>query len=299
MKSRRILRTLLPAVALAGLTTARAADSLVIAEVGEKSVSASDLAPLFAGFTDSQRDALKQNPAALNQAVRLVLLQKVLLQEAEGAGWDKTPEVAAELARLRDRAVAESYLRTVAKVPDSYPSDAELKAAYEARKATFLVPRQLQLAQIYIAEPKGADKATADKTKSQVETLGKKLKQPNADFAALAREESEERQTAARGGEVGWVAENALQPEIRSRLGAKGSVTEAIRVGDGWFFVKVLDVKEARTPSFDEAKDQLARAMKAERFKQNQEAYLAKLAQQHPMAINELALTKLLEEPKQ
>ena len=282
-----------------GLASAQAANTDIIAEVGAQPVSASDLAPYFENFTTGQRDALKQNPAALNQTVRMLLLQQALLKEAETAGWDKNPEVAEELARLRQRAIAESYLRTVSKVPDNYPSEAEVKTVYDARKSSLLVPRQYQLAQIYVANPKTGDKATDEQIRTQVDSIAKKLKQAGADFAAIARAESEERQTAARGGEVGWVAEASLQPEIRTKLGAKGSVTEAIRLGEGWYFVKVLDVRESRIPTFDEAKDQISRAMKAERFKQNQEAYLAKLAQQNPVSLNELSLSKLLDTPKQ
>lgn len=301
MKLTSLPQSLLPGLAVLGLSfsTARAADSDIIAEIGTQTVNASDLTPYFDTFTISQRDALKQNPAALNQTVRMILLQKVLLKEAEGSGWEKQPEVAEELARLRQRAIAESYLRTVAKVPEGYPTEAEVKAVYEARKGSLSVPRQFQLAQIYIANPKTTDKATEEQARTQLDAVGKKLKQAGADFAAIARSESEERQTAARGGEVGWVAEGSLQPEIRTKLGAKGSVTEPIRLGEGWYFVKVLDIRESRTPTFDEAKDQIARAMRAERFKQNQETYLAKLAQQNPMSINELALSKLLATPKQ
>lgn len=295
------LSSLLPLAAIGlglTLTAAPAADTDVIAEVGTQPVNVGELVPFFETFTAGQKDALKQNPSALNQTVRLLLLQKVLLKEAEASGWEKQPEVAEELARLRQRAIAESYLRTVAKVPDGYPGEAELKAFYDARKGSLVVPRQFQLSQIYIANPKTADKATDEQARAQIEAVGKKLKQAGADFAAIARTESEERQTAARGGEVGWVAEASLQPEIRAKLGAKGSVTDAIRMGEGWYFIKVLDVRESRTPTFEEAKPQLAKAMKAERFKQNQEAYLAKLQQQNPMSINELALSKLLDTPK-
>lgn len=301
MKKLSFSQAILPGVAALGLSLGgvHAAGTDIIAEVGAQPVNIDELAPYFENFTASQRDAFKQNPSALNQTVRLLLLQQVLLKEAETAGWDKQPEVAEELARLRQRAIAESYLRTVAKVPEGYPTDAEVKTVYEARKGTLVVPRQLQLAQIYIADPKAADKATSEKARAQIDAVAKKLKQSGADFAAIARTDSEESQTAARGGEIGWVAEASLQPEIRTKLGAKGSVTEAIRLGEGWYFVKVLDVRESRTPTLDEVKDQLAKAMRAERFKQNQEAYLAKLAQQNPMSINELALSKLLETPKQ
>ena len=126
------------------------------------------------------------------------------------------------------------------------------------------------------------------------------MKVKQGDFAALARAESDEPQSAARGGEIGWLQESAIQPEIRTKVSslAKGAVSDSIQLGDGWYFVKVLDIREPRTATLDEVRDQLKKVLRAERARLNREAYLAKLQQQNPMAINELALSKLLEPSK-
>lgn len=289
-----MLRSIL-ATALALATTLQAQDA-VIARVGDNEIKIEQIKPFLTGLTADEKAALESNPALLSQTVRTLILQQILFKEALAAGWDKSPEVVAQLERLRQGAIAESYIQSIAKVPEGFPTDAEVQAAYDARKDNLLVPKQLRLAQIYIAAPQG-DKASDEKAKARIETVAKSLKAPNADFAAIARDQSEERESASRGGEVGWLAESSIQPEIRAKVSSltKGGTTDPIRLGDGWYVVRVLDVKDAHTATLPEIKDRLVAALRAERIRQNREAYLAKVQQQNPVALDELGLTKLLQ----
>ena len=280
-------------ILLAAAVTLRAQEATtIIAKVGDTELKAKDLAPYLASLSADDRAALTRNPALLNQVVRSLILQQVLLKEALSANWDKRPEVVEQLERLRKNAIAEDYLATVAKVPDNYPGDTELKAAYEARKDQLQLPKQYQLAQIFI----GADDANAQ---ANLDAVTKALKAANADFAAIAKDKSQEAQSAARGGEIGWLTAAAVQPELRDRLAnaAKGTVTEAIRLPDGWHIIKVLDVRDPRTATLEEVKPRLIEVLRNERAKSNREAYLAQLQQKNPVSLNELALSSLLKEP--
>jgi parvulin-like peptidyl-prolyl isomerase len=287
------------ALGLGLMLSAGFAQDGAIARVGSEDIPAARVKGYLENLGATERAALEKNPALLNQAVRTLILQQILLKEALAAGWDKQAEVVAQLERLRQGAIAESYLETVAKAPDDYPGDAELQATYDARKAELVMPKQVQVAQIYIAAPK-EDKEAAAKAKAKIEAIEQKVRQAGGDFAAIARAESDETESAARGGEVGWLQEASLQPEIRQQVSAlkKGEAGKPVQLGDGWYLVKVLDVKEASTATLDEVREQLKRAMRAERARQNREAYLAKLQQQNPMAINELALANLLKPEK-
>jgi parvulin-like peptidyl-prolyl isomerase len=288
-----MIRFVLPLIPLLAASIAQAAED-VIARVGDTEIKAAEVKPYLANVSAEEREALIKNPAALSQAVRTLILQQILFKEALAAGWDKNPGIVEQIERLRQGAIAESYLQSVAKIPDSFPSEEEIKTVYEARKDDLKVPKQLRLAQIYVAVPKEADKASQDKAKARIDEIAKAVK--SGDFAAVARDKSDERETATRGGEVGWLAEAQIQPEIRSKVSAlaKGAVTEPIRLTDGWYVVKVLDVKDPHTATLDEVKDQLARALRADRARATREAYLSKLQQQTPIALDELGLTKLL-----
>jgi len=285
---------LLTLATLCAATSLYAQDA-VIARVGDNEIKIEQIKPFLTGLTGEEKAALESNPALLSQTVRTLILQQILFKEAIASGWDKSPEVIAQLDRLRQGAVAESYIQSIAKVPEGYPSDAEVQTAYDARKDSLLVPKQLRLAQIYIAAPQG-DKDADEKAKARIEAVAKSLKASGSDFAAIARDQSEERESASRGGEVGLIAESSIQPEIRAKVSSlpKGGTTDPIRLGDGWYVVRVLDVKDAHTATLPEIRDRLVAALRADRIRQNREAYLAKLQQQNPVALDELGLTNLL-----
>jgi peptidylprolyl isomerase len=153
--------TTLAILAAVSLTVpVRAADS-VIARAGDRDITIAQIQPYLYSLSEADRAALKQNPAALSQAVRTLILQQVLLKEANNADWDDKSETQALLARVRDAAIAESYLESVTKVPADFPSDAEVKEVYDARKAELTLPKQYRLAQIFIANGTDAAKAKA------------------------------------------------------------------------------------------------------------------------------------------
>jgi parvulin-like peptidyl-prolyl isomerase len=268
----------------------------VIARVGDTEVRLDEIRASIQSLDAREQAALARDPSLLNQTVRTLLMRRVVLKEALAKHWDTEPAVATLIQRARDNAVVESYLQSVSKPPDSYPSETELQAAYDARKSQLLVPRQFRIAQIYIALPKNADKATTEKAQTKLDTIKKSLHQPGADFASVAKAQSEEPESATRGGELGWLTENQIQPEVRSQLGSltKNSISEPIRLDDGWHILRVIDIKEAYTPALEEIRTALAQQLRNEKTQANSQAYLAKLLQQTPVAINELALSKVL-----
>jgi len=284
-------------IALLAVASAVAhADTATLGKIGELELKTEEIREAIAGLEAGQDAALAKDPAALGQYVRALLIQRLVLKQALEKKWDQQPEVVAKLVRAREAALTESYLESVAKVPADFPKESDLQAAYDAAKPSLLVPKSYRLAQVFIASGKDADKASADKAKAKVDALAKKLKEKNADFAAIASAESEEAASKARGGEIGWVAEAQVQPEIRERLPklAAGAVSEPLKLDDGWHILKVLDAKEASTPSLDQVREQLVVQLRAERARLNRQEFLAQLLKDHPLAINEIELAKLL-----
>lgn len=237
-----------------------------------------------------------RDPSLLNQLVRSLLTQRIVLNEALAKHWDQDPATAALLQRMRDNTIVQSYLQSVSQPPADYPSDSEIKSAYETNKAALLVPRQYHLAQIFVALPKGADKAETDKAQAKLERIKKNLRLHDADFSAVARADSDEASSAEQGGVIGWLTETQIQPEIRPQVitMTRNTISEPIRLEDGWHILKLLEIKEPFTPSLEEVRTQLSQQLRAERTKANSQAYLAKLLQKTPVSINELALSKVL-----
>lgn len=265
----------------------------VIARVGSANISAEELRSYVGALPVRDQAALAKDPALLSQAVRMLLANRLVLQEVVTKKWDKQANVVAQLDRVRDNALVEIYLQSVSTPPDSFPGEDDLQKVYEANRGALLMPRQFHLAQIYVAAPKDADKATEDKAKRKLDEILGKLKAPAADFASIARAEGESKD----GGDLGWVAETQIRPEIKSQVMglAKNGVSEAIRLDDGWHILRLLDTKAAYTRTLPEVREQLVQQMRTERAAAMRRAYLAELLKQHPPILNELALSNLLD----
>jgi parvulin-like peptidyl-prolyl isomerase len=268
----------------------------VVARVGNANISADELRSYVGAMSPRDQAALAKDPALLSQAVRMLLANRLVLQEAVAKKWDQQPNVAAELDRVRENALVEVYLQSVSTPPEGFPSEEDLQKTYDANRSALLMPRQFQLSQIFVAAAKDGDKATEDKAKKTLEDIQAKLKAPGADFTEIARTQSDSKD----GGDLGWLAESQIRPEIKAQvLGlSKNGISEAIRLDDGWHILRLIDTKAAYTRTLPEVRDQLVQQMRNERASMMRRGYLAELLKQHPPVLNELALSNLLENSK-
>ena len=264
-------------------------------ESGDR-VSEDELLASISKLDPAEQAALTKDPELLKQVVQLMLAQRLLLNEARRNKWEERPEVQAKMERARETALAESWLQSVAAPPADYPNDGEIKAAYDAQKEALATPRQYQLAQIYIACPKGADKAAVQKAGTKLAAVKRMLSAYEEDFAAIARRESEDAATAAGGGEIGWLTDAQVQPELRPHITRllKHEVSAPVRLNDGWHILKCLDKREAGTPPLADMRAKLVAQLRAERMKANSEAHVAKLLQENPVTVDESALVRSL-----
>lgn len=79
-----------------------------------------------------------------------------------------------------------------------------------------------------------------------------------ADFATLAKSFSKDEATASNGGDMGWIEKGTMEPALEEAVFAlqPGQVSDVIRASDGFHVVKVLERREASTPSFSEVAGQ-------------------------------------------
>lgn len=141
MKRFLILTAFLPTFALAQ------ADE-VVAAFGGVEMRLSDMRKLLAAQPPLAREQLLASPAALDRAVRTELFRRVLAAEARAKGWDKRPEAIERMERAREQALVSSYVDGLARPAADYPSEEDVRTAYEANQAELTVPRQYRIAQI-------------------------------------------------------------------------------------------------------------------------------------------------------
>jgi foldase protein PrsA len=155
------------------------------------------------------------------------------------------------------RQIEDSVLREqlTVKMKNLSVTDAELKEFFNANQDRLGAPEAVRLGNIFVAtEKEASDFLLAIKA--------------GADFAMLADNVSLDRATKGKGGDLGLISRGMLQPEIEKVIFAlkPGEVSAPIRVQNGFQLFKVSEIRPAKPAVFDEIKDDLRRAMLADKI---------------------------------
>lgn len=273
-----------------------ASDDPVVAKGDDITLRASDVSSIVASLEPAVRLQLQGHPAALAELVKHEVGRRLVLLKAQASGWEQRPEIKAKLQEAREEVLASTYLSSVTAPEAAFPTDEQLQLAYTANSSRFLLPRQYHLAQIYIA---GAADAGGPSRDGQSEALARQLArqvQASPDsFAEVARGSSEDKSSAAKYGDLGWLAENQIDPQVRNVVEGlpKGSASAPIHVSGGWLIVRLIDTKPAVVANFEQVKPTLIQLLRKQKAEQNARAYMEKLMTEQHAAVDEIALSKL------
>ncbi|PCR94548.1 peptidylprolyl isomerase [Pseudomonas fluorescens] len=265
-----------------------------VARLGNQQVSPEELQALLAAVPPQTREQLRGNREALERWIRSRLAEKAVLEQADAQGWAQRPDVVRQTRAATEQIVFRDYLQSVSKVPADYPSAAELQQAYDAGKANWQTPALYRVSQIFLGvnEPQNLDAV-----RKQAAELSKKAQASPAEFAALAKEFSQDRFTAERGGDTGLQPLQQLVPEVRGAVARLkvGAVSEPVQSSAGFHVIKLTEQQPARTATLDELRDQLTQALRAQRQEQIAQAYLDGMLNTATLSIDGAELNKVLE----
>jgi parvulin-like peptidyl-prolyl isomerase len=285
---------LLPLLLLAPLCGAANAQE-VVGKMGDVELKAAEVKSLIDALPAEARRRLGADPQQLERAVREQLILKAVLAEAKQKGWDKRPELQPMYERAREQVIVTTYVNSVAKPPESYPSEEELKQFYDQNKAQLQSPPQFQLAQIYLPAPENMEKPKADEVAKKASEISAKLSKTPADFAKLAKESSAHKESADKGGEIGWVNEEVMVIEIRrvvTRMN-KGDISPPIKSAAGWHIIKLIDKRPPSLRPLAEVRPNLVAAMRQRKAQEGEKTYIEALSTKARPTINQIELTKI------
>ena len=273
--------------------TTGATSETIIAKGGAIELGTSDIRALVSGLPDASRSTLSSDLGALEQLVRNELVRRAVTADAKAQNFEQNPTTVHALQRIHDEAVMRLWLASQASVPSGYPSDAQVQAAYDAARGSLSSPTQYHVAQIFISAPDGSDPTKLANALRKAVDLQSKI--ATTDFGQLARTQSEDAESASKGGDLGFNGEDHLQPGIAAVLrGMKvGDVAGPGKTAQGLHFLKLLEKKEGTVPSLAEARERIVAALRASRAEELQQAYLKNLGTKLSITVNQIELAKL------
>jgi peptidyl-prolyl cis-trans isomerase C len=211
-------------------TTAAASPSAdpVVAIINGETITASKLDSMYNHLSPSMKEQYN-NTGGKAGFLENYLRKRLLVQEALKQGFDKRPEVQAEMETAKEAALFDRYVRDV--VGSQIVSDAVVKKYYEDHADEFMAPERIKIRHIIVMangagpRPKSKEQALEIIKQASAELREKIAGVRGADeattqrirlsyFEALARKYSEDG-SAESGGDLGWQSKGSgLDPQF-------------------------------------------------------------------------------------
>ena len=127
----------------------------------------------------------------------------------------------------------------------------------------YSTPEQVKASHILL---KTGDGKKEEDVRKRAEALLAKAKS-GADFAALAKANSEDDSNKEKGGDLGFFGKGSMVPEFEQAAFAlePGQLSDVVKTGYGFHIIKLAEKKQASTRSIDEVRAQIEEQLKWER----------------------------------
>jgi len=215
-------------------TAKSSAATPAVATLGQVVVSQDELQQFLQVLPAAQREAMRNDRVVLEQWLRSRLAEKAVVEQAKAQEWDKKAEIRSAIEEAQNQVILRSYLQSVSEPAADYPSEQDLQTAYQANQDQFQLPAMYRLSQIFLSVPDKDEQALAQ-AKKRADAWVKQMREGKADFAALAKEHSDEKISAERGGDNGFLPMSQLVPAMRATVAKlePGQLSDPIVQADG------------------------------------------------------------------
>jgi peptidyl-prolyl cis-trans isomerase SurA len=161
--------------------------------------------------------------------------------EGGDLGWRSLDEVpSAFTATLKDMQVGQII------GPTRGPSGFQLLKLIETRDASKAAPQMVTQYHARHILVRTGDNISDEQAKAKIDTLRARLA-GGADFATVASDSSEDVNSAARGGDLGWFTAETFGPEFGSQVTAlqDGQISAPFKSAAGWHIVQRIGMRQA------------------------------------------------------
>lgn len=167
-----------------------------------------------------------------------------------------------------------------AKLADSIqPDEQELRQAYEESMARFTTEEQRRASHILVQVPDGADEKTLTAAREKSEKLLQRVRAGES-FEELAKEFSDDKVSAAEGGDLGFFGKGVMVPPFEEAVFAleKGQVSDLVRSQFGFHIIKLTDIRPGGKKSFEEVRSDLVKQVQSRKAEEEYYALVDRLA---------------------
>jgi len=175
--------------------------------------------------------------------------------------------------QLAVRAVIEKLVLSPAKVTEK-----EVQAYYDSSPSRFKRPPEVKVMQMLFKVEPNAPTSKWDEAQAQAKDVATKIR-AGASMDTLSKKAKSQPSVHARAGDLGWVHQGRLVPEL-DEVAFKlkpGQTSSPVRTLEGFVILKVNEARPARQMTFNEIAPRLKEQMVSKRIEEKMEELLKRL----------------------
>lgn len=265
----------------------------------EVTVTVADYQQALSALSLEQRQAVESDPQRGQELLFEIYTEKMLEREAKRRGLDEQADIKARLAvvprKILVNAIVEQERAALPK-PDFTTLAEEY---YLTHKEKYVQPERIQVSHILWRLQCDCEDSDGAK-RTEVEKVLKELR-GGADFAELAKQYSDDKGSAKRGGDLGqWFTRGILVKPFEDAafaLSEPGALSDVIKTEYGYHIIKLIAREPAGPQPFEEVRGQIIEEL-AKKYRSS--AHRAFVGQYYPPAeqFNHTAINELFKSPR-
>lgn len=287
-------------VASMALPAAAAETDPVVARSSTEVVRRSELEAEMARVPPTMREEFLRSRKRVGDLVGQMLLRKSLVRRAKAAGIDSRPETRARIDAEVDRVLAQLFVADVdrqaaARFDEKLAQhEARAREIYLVERERFRTPEEVSASHILF----DVKKRSSDEARKLAQDARARLV-AGADFAALAKEISDDPSAAQNAGALGYFTRDRMDPAFATAAFALrnvGALSEPVLSQFGWHVVRLDGRRESSIPPFEQVRDRIVADLRAKFIEQQRDAMITAIARDPENTIDDPLLEQVTEQ---
>jgi hypothetical protein len=238
------------------------------------------------------------SPKRVQAVLNNLLVTKTLAAQARAHGTRPAATFQPGAGDDSDRALAAAEIQRIE--ADAGKSFDAQKAAFEQKarelytvdRDKYVTPEEVRISDIAVSIKERGDEAALARAREARQRID-----AGADFAAVARDYSDDPTTRDKGGELPFVTAKALTPDYAKAVFALktvGAVSEPIRAPSAYHVVRLEERRSPRPQTFEEVRDAIMRDMRTRYVNEQRDLRIRAIQEDSGLQVNQAALDSLV-----
>lgn len=254
---------------------------------GKSELDLKTLRELLAVLDAQRRGQILESTDNFKKFVSQETINQAVLAAAYANGAESNEAIRVLMERAGQRVLAEAYLNQVVRLnlDPAFPSDEQVREAFDKNPEVFRVPRRMHLWQIFIPLTEVADDGQSKAAWQLADRIAADLRAGKVSFEAMAKKHSAHPASRVNDGYMGLIKVTELLPPIAEAAGKLkiDGVSDPIASETGLHIIKRGAIVEEENLDFESVKDKIRERLVREAVFKVRQAAVEKIAEEYPV----------------